>query len=151
MKEKYGAAIAEVLDILEHTNKKSVDKISKSFIQFLKNNVDEDYKVNIDYSIPLEEAQLQEETLAIIAMISYSYWCNDEEKKELLKKLKQNDIKQEVTNIEKHDFDDLFKKGLNKENNNKEEIIKNEIALIKKENLLTKIINKFKKNFKKED
>lgn len=149
MKEKYGIAIAEVLDILDHTDEKSVNKISKSFISFLKENVDDNYKVDIDYSKPLSEAKLNEKTLSIIAMISYSYWCEEEEKKELIEKIKKNDIKKEQEIREKYHTDNLFERK-NEEKNIEEQEITQSLVVIKKENFFAKIINNIKKFLRKE-
>lgn len=148
MKEKYGVAIAEVLDILDHTEEKSVNKISKSFIKFLKENADDNYKVDIDYSKPLSESNLNENTLSIIAMISYSYWCNEEEKKEMLQKLKENDIIYEQEIREKYHTDNLFERNKKEEKIEEQEITKS-LTEIKKESFLVKIINRIKKLFKR--
>lgn len=147
MKEEYGIAIAETLDILKHTEKESVNKISKSFIEFLKENAADDYKVDIDYSKPLSEVKLNKNTLTIIAMISYSYWCNEEEKKEMLQKLKENDIILEKEIREKYHTDNLFERNKKEEKAKEKEI--ESLAEIKKEGFLIKIINKIKKFFKK--
>jgi len=146
MKEEYGISIAEALDILDHTDRKSVNKISKSFMEFLKENSEDNYKVDIDYSKSLSEMNLSEKTLSIIALISYNYWCDEEEKLEMIDTLKQNDIKKEQEIREKYHTDNLFEKH---EENVEENESTEALMVMGKENILTRIINKIKKIFKR--
>ena len=97
--QEYSEAIAETLDILEHMQKSDVDKISKKFMEFLKENTSKTYKPQLDYTKNIKDMNLKEKTIGILSIINKKYWCNDEERKEFEEKLKQNEIRyQEVLN-----------------------------------------------------
>ena len=47
---EYGEAITETLDILKHTKKEDVDKISPKFMNFLKENALKTYNQELDHT-----------------------------------------------------------------------------------------------------
>lgn len=107
--QEYSEAIAETLDILEHTQKSDVDKISEKFMEFLKENTSKTYKPQLDYTKNIKDMNLKNKTIGILSIINKKYWCNDEERKGFEEKLKQNEIRyQEVLN-ERYDTNKLFK------------------------------------------
>ena len=65
IRNEYGEAAVEVLDILDNTNKDDVDKIPFSFIKFLVDNASEDYVVNFDHSKPISELNIKEKTSSL--------------------------------------------------------------------------------------
>lgn len=73
----YKEAIAEVLDILEHTREEDVEKIAPAFIEYLKTNVSTTYKPNLDHTKRIKNMKLRKETLGILAIINKKYWCNN--------------------------------------------------------------------------
>ncbi len=107
---KLQEGITEVLDILNHMDNEYVDRIPKSFINYLKKNKLNDYKVDIDYSKSLEENSLKDKTRSLLAMIYMDYWCTKEEKKEFIKVLENNQKKKDELLKEKYNPDNLFKK-----------------------------------------
>jgi len=70
----YKKAISEVLDILEHTQKKDVDKIPIVFMEFLKKNVDRMYKPYLDHTKKIKDMNLRKETISILALIKKKFW-----------------------------------------------------------------------------
>jgi len=114
--QEYSEAIAETLDILEHTRESDVNKIPKKFMNFLRENTSKTYKPNLDYTKRIKDMNLKTKTIAILSIINKKYWCNDEERKEFEEKLKENEIKYQKELSEKYDTNNLFKdKGLKKE------------------------------------
>ncbi len=107
--QEYREAIAETLDILEHTQETDVNKIPKSFINFLKENTSKTYKPKLDYSKRIRDMGLKNKTIAILSIINQKYWCNDEERKVFKEKLKQNEIKYQKELSEKYNTHELFK------------------------------------------
>lgn len=67
--QEYSEAAVEVLDILDHTNKKDVQKIPSSFIKFLVNIASTSYKVNFDHLKSMEELRLSDKTQEILGYI----------------------------------------------------------------------------------
>lgn len=86
---KYATAMTEVLYYLKGIRQEDVDKIPKKLIKYLKENALKNYECKFDYTKPLTELNLQEETKGLIAMICLNYWCETEEqKKKLCKSIK---------------------------------------------------------------
>ena len=88
-------AYAEVLDVLNNMEDEYVEKIPKSFIEYLKENSSDDYQNHVTLDKPLEKQNLNSKTLSILAAINLKYWVeSDEHKKELLNKYRENGEKQ---------------------------------------------------------
>ena len=107
-----------------------IKAINPKFIEFIKNNCDENCKSNIKPYIPLKEQDISKETKAVLALIYESYFATEEEKRQILKE------KNEQINL-KYNTDKLFK---NKEYKNE----KHELIIVKKQSFFEKIINKIK-------
>ena len=124
-------AFSEVDMILDLIDSEMKNKVSANFIKFIKEEKDNNYKPNINPELPLEEQNILPETIDILALLKLNYWCNEEEKKELLKQF-QKEAK------EKYDIDKLFKTNKTKE-------IINLPEKVESENFIKKLI-KFIKN-----
>lgn len=101
-----------ILDLIDSEMK---NKVSANFIKFIKEEKDNNYKPNINPELPLEEQNILPETIDILALLKLNYWCNEEEKKELLKVLNKNEQKFQKEAKEKYDIDKLFKTNKTKE------------------------------------
>ena len=145
LNQRYAEASVEVLDILEHMNANDLAKVSKKFINFLKENASKEYKCNLDYSKKLNDMELKEETRGLLALMYEKYWCPEEEKEELKKKFYENEKKYQEELREKYNPDNIFTK-------NQDNIIEpenNQTQLIEyKESVFRKILNKIRAFFK---
>ena len=131
---------SEVLEVLDNMEQKYVNNIPNKFIELLKMNASSDYIKHINPSIPLQKQNLNKMTLNILAIINLKYWVNDEEhKKELLEKYKQNNKR--IENLHSQNSI-VFRK---KEENVREEV---KLQVIKKEGLLRKFIKIIKNIFR---
>lgn len=140
---EYSEAITETLDILRHTKKEDVDKISPKFMIFLKENALKTYNPELDHTKKIKDMHLQPKTKAILAIIYKKFWCDDDKRKELDNIFKNNEIKYQEELREKYNPDNLFR---NKEP--KVETIENSVAMVEyKESIFTKIKNWFKRTF----
>lgn len=108
-------AFSEVDMILDLIDSEMKNKVSADFIKFIKEEKDNEYKPNIKQDIPLEEQNILPETIDILALLKLNYWCNEEEKKELLELLNKNEQKFQKEAKEKYDIDKLFKTNKTKE------------------------------------
>ena len=143
--EKYRIAVSETLDILKHTNKQDVDKISPRFIKFLNENQYPNYKSNLDHNKEIKDMNLSKETLGILGIIYRKFWCNDEQRQSFDKALIKNQIKHEKELREKYNPEDLFKKEEGQTDKESKITSQNEIATINHKNtLFSKIIMKIK-------
>ena len=134
---------------------------------FFKENASEDYKFNIDLSIPFEEHNLKDITLNVLAMLNLNYWCETEEEKHEWEVIyNQNKKKYEEELQKKHNnLDNIFNKRKEQtfkkriedkelqEKRLQEEADMLEAARIEiveyEETLLKKVINKIKTFFNK--
>ena len=144
--EEYRIAITETLDILNHTRKEDVNKISTKFMNYLKNNASETYKPSLDHSKSIKDMQLKEKTRVILAIIYRKFWCNEEQKKEFDQQIKNSELRHQAELREKYNPDNLFKKQ--EQLKNIEDVMKNEVAMTEyKESIFKKFINKMKSIF----
>ncbi len=105
-------AYAEVLDVLNNMEDEYVEKIPKSFIEYLKENSSDDYQNHVTLDKPLEKQNLNSKTLSILAAINLKYWVeSDEHKKELLNKYRENGEKQTEKLNKKTEIEEIFKKA----------------------------------------
>lgn len=70
---KYRKVFAEVLDVLEYTDRTLVRKIPREFMEFLRQNADMTHGVIFDSSKKLREQAISEEAKEILAMIYEDY------------------------------------------------------------------------------
>ena len=139
---------SEVYEILNLLGSKYIEKIPKKLYSFFEEERDLNYKKYSNLQEVENDSNIDENTLSIIAYLYIQYWCNNEdEKKELLKIYKNNDLMHEKELREKYNPDDIFKKCNNKKDNvdNIEENQANMIAY--KESIFKRIINKIKMLF----
>lgn len=102
-------SFSEVIEILNHTDKQLVEKIPDNFIKFLFENMDKEYKVEIDFFDENWDNTILEETKAILALIYRDYIVSSEERNNLLIEEKREREKQERELREKYNPDNLFK------------------------------------------
>ena len=88
-------ALAEVIEVLNHTENDIINKIPKKFISFLFDNMDKKYEVNINFSDNNWDKNIQEDTKAILAIIYRDYVATPSERQQLLEEEKNERIIQE--------------------------------------------------------
>lgn len=101
MEEVYKEAFVEVLDIINHTELKLVNKISKSFLKFLEENRSLNYESKIDFNNINWQDTVKPQTQEVIALIYRDYLVSDEKRIELTK-----EAERELA--EKYSYDKLF-------------------------------------------
>lgn len=120
------------------------DKVKKS----IDIKRDKGYTPTYSIDIPLENQNIQKDTLAILANIEYNYWCKTEnEKKEFINELKQIDKNSEKELRELYNPDNIFKR--NKPNT--QAINTEEVAMVevKEQKWYKKVFDFFRNLFKK--
>ena len=134
----------EILEILKYMDKIYVNKIPKKIIRFFEDNKASDYEFKFDVNIELEKQVLNENTLALLAILNLNYWCeNEEHKKELISQYNKNEQKYQEELREKYNPDNLFKNM-----KIKVELSKNSVVMVEyKESFFTKIKNRIKRIF----
>ena len=150
--ERYSIAMAETLHYLKGISEEDIKKIPNKFMEFLKLNSSKNYECNFDYTKPLNELKLKDETRGLISMICLNYWCETEEQKNnFIKHLNANENKYQEELQKKYSVDNLFKNNETFSNNEvvKENINQNNLPIeIKKRNIFKRILDYILKKFR---
>lgn len=142
MEEKYTKAFKEIYIILNRSSKEELNKIPKSFIEFIESNMDMEYNPQIDFNENFEKSVL-EETLILLALIYRDYLISKEEREVLI----QNEKKQLKEQEESYSVENLFKKR-KQESEECSINIEQQLTVIKEEKWYMKILNKILSIFK---
>lgn len=154
MTDEYRKTLCDIDLIINELNEEEKNKIPMKLRKLIHENKLESYQSNINTSIPLEDQQLNSTAKAFLAMLYINYWCKDEnEKKELISKLSENEKQYQKELSEKYSVDNLFK------NRRQKNLIEEETVIEKKENtnelipykesIIKKILNKIFNFFKR--
>ena len=145
MRESTIEAYAEVSSILDLMDETYVKQIPEKLRNIFKENALKTNRKEILSDVPLEQQNLNKETLGILAVLNYNYWCKDENrKKELLELYSENERKYQRELREKYNPDNIFRDKYS----NKEEVISENVAMVEyKESIFTKIKNWLKQIF----
>ncbi len=146
--EIYKNSFKEVYDILENTEEDLLSKIPNSFMNFIKNNMNVDYKTSINLNETIDKQHLLKETEAILSLIYRSYWATDEEKNEFAKKDNLELIKEEEQKKEQYQGKDIYKVFEERKNLNTI-TVDNNLMVIENESFIKRIFRKFLNIFKK--
>ncbi len=139
---EYSKSISEVLDILKHTNKDDVDKISPQFMKFLVENANKEHIPKLDHTKRIKDMGLNEKTIGILSIINTKFWCTPEQKEIFNDKLKENQKIYEEELRKKYNPNNLFKDRKIKVENN----VEDSVAMVEhKESIFSEIKNWFKR------
>ena len=145
-------AFAEIDLILNLLDIKYSSKIPAELRYTFNTQKELNYQKDIDVKRPLTEQNLTKETVSILALLNYQYWCEtEEEKNELIKQLIENDRKAEKEYRDKYNPANMFKQEKERLEKIVEETKAEQQALATKKNksFFSKIIDKIKSIFKK--
>lgn len=138
---EYSKSISEVLDILKHTNKDDVNKISPQFMKFLVENANKEHIPKLDHTKRIKDMGLNEKTIGILSIINTKFWCTPEQKGTFNDKLKENQKIYEEELRKKYNPNNLFK-----DRKIKVENIEDTVAIVEyKESIFSKIKNWIKR------
>jgi len=88
--ERYRRGITELLEILKNNDQEYTDKIPEKLLNFLEKNASKDYKIEFDKDKELKDLNLQKETKAFLSMLFLYYWCDEKDREDFLKILKDH-------------------------------------------------------------
>ena len=139
--KEFAEAITEINKIFSYLPIEYVEKIPIKLRKFFKDIESKEYIPNIDPYKQLYEQDIKPKTKTLLTIIYRNYWCNEQERAELDKKLIENDKKYEEELREKYNPDDIFKKREKTSTTVQETNLPMEI---KKESFVKKLINYIK-------
>lgn len=146
--EAYRNSFKEVYVIWENTESELLYKIPTNFINFIKDNMNNDYETNIDPSVDIDKQKLLNETEAILSLIYRSYWATDEEKKEFEIQDQKDFIENEEKKKKEYQGKDIYQIFEERKNINKI-TIDNNLMVIEKENFIKRFFKKILNIFQK--
>ena len=136
--------LSEVYDILNILGNDYISKIPKSLFEYIKYERNDRKINNFDIEKNIDEQDLSIEAIEFISYLNLQYWSNEEQKMELIKKYKENELNYEKMLKEKYNYNNILKNETTKE-----VVIKEQLVEIKKDNIILKIINKIKDIFRR--
>ncbi len=148
MKEEYKEAFAEVEQILNLMPTNLSSKIPLGFKQIISSEKSKTYHPKI--SEPIEECQLKDDTIVILAIIYRDFLCTKEEREKLIERDSNKLLEFESKLREKYNPDDIFKKRKETTEKYIENNEEKNIAIIPEEKWYRRIFNIIKGLFKKE-
>ena len=129
MENENKKAYSEVIEILKTIDsEKRLEALPMEMLEVLKSKADPEYKPKISAEIPLDEQNLQPETLSILSWIAIKYWkdeinneenniINEEKVENILEDKKQDDIEQIKNDLEENEEQESIDKIHLKEHN----------------------------------
>lgn len=135
-------AISEVLEILDYMDEEYKNKLPSKFLKFLQENKDNNYKKHININKNINSQITKSKTKALLGVIFYNFWCNEEERKEFEKLLKKNEIKKQEELSKNYNYEDLFKKI-----EKIEHVVDEKLPVIIRKTWYQKLFNTLKKFF----
>lgn len=148
--ETYRNSFKEIYDILQNTEDELVSKIPINFIDFIKSNMNSNYKTTINLYIDIDKQPLSQQTTALLALIYRSYWATNTEKQEFAIKDKNEFIEKEKRKKEEYKGKDIYNIFAETDNINVNKTsVNNDLVVIKEKNFIKKLFNKILSIFKK--
>ena len=96
MENNLKKAYSEIYEILNLMEEEYVNKVPQKLRDLFKMEKEDNFSVNINIDKPLENQNLQKDTLTILAVLCINYWSeSDEEKQELIKLFRDVDKRNE--------------------------------------------------------
>lgn len=137
---------AELSEILKMMEPKEVNKIPKKLLEVIEKEKSNTYIPNYSSKIELNSQNIKKETLVMLALLYINYWCEDEnEKKEYLKLIEENEQKYRQQIREKTDIKYITRTQKIEKNNVPEQ----ELAVVKNKSFIKNVIEKIKSFLKK--
>ncbi len=159
----YTKVFSEMYEIEKYLPAEFKRKLPSKLVKLIEDNRDTSYEFKYDFSKSLTEQDISEETKDFLTSLYLMYYCDQEKKEEILSCMKKNSIENEKRLREKYSAENIFNKTENTAENEAKigDEVSNESSdniateenniTIKKDSILTKIINKIKGLFSKND
>ena len=136
---EYKIAYSEILEILKHISKKEQEKVPSNMIEMFKANASENSNFAYNLKKTLQEQNVSEIAISIIAILYRDYWATKEQRQKILN---FQNREREKYKAEKYDVNNIFK-GKN-EIKPTITIAEEYPVIVKKQNFIQRIIGKVK-------
>lgn len=144
---------SEVLGVLLALGNKYIKKLPSTMIPYLMENCNRNNIPKIDKNKRIEEQKISEDARIYLTMIKLKYWCtSEEEKKEIIQILKNNEEQYQEILRQKYNSDNLFKKynlDISDNKDEKKELADNmKLSKIEKKGFFAKLFDRIRRLFK---
>ena len=150
---EYRNSLYELSEIFKILDKNLIAKIPQRLKDIIAKEKSTNYNFKLDYSKKLSEQKLSETTELFLTTLHLKYWCNEEEKQQILNAMRENENKYQEELRERYNPDNLFKNKYNsvENNNNQEQAVRQQMQMIecKDESWFKKMFTKIKNFFKR--
>ena len=155
---EFADASSELIEILKYLPQNEVEKVPQKLRSFFTKVANKNYVTKIDPNKSMQEQEIKEKTKDLITVLYRNYWCNEDERTSLDKKLIENDKKYEEMLRKKYNSENIFgvkekvTEEYKEEIKEEKELIENttqEMIKYTKLNFLQKIFEKIKSFFKR--
>ena len=92
---EFADASSELIEILKYLPQNEVEKVPQKLRSFFTKVANKNYVTKIDPNKSMQEQDIKEKTKDLITVLYRNYWCNEDERTSLDKKLIENDKKYE--------------------------------------------------------
>ena len=147
-KEQTIQAYTEIGCLLKFFPISYIEKLPNELLRIINDKTDRKYIINVDTTKKINEQKISNQTKKILAVLTYNYWSNNEQKENLKSKLYINEQIFQSKLAEQYSTENLFKA-------NKQPLVdvntsKEQVQMVEyKENFFIKFINVIKNIFKK--
>ncbi len=140
---EYIQANTEIKCLLKYFPIYYIKKLPSKLLEMIYRNSDEKYNIDVDLKKDLKNQNISKKTKDMLAVLTYNYWSSENEKKDIIERLNENEHNYQEELRKKYNADNIFK---NRET--KVEAVENYVAIVEyKESIFTKIKNWFKRIF----
>ena len=148
---EYKNTLCEVSVILKNMDKFLVSKIPENVKKKIEEDKSQNYKFEYNFNKGLSEQKMLKTTKLYLTMLFLRFLCTEEEKKEILKIMNENEAKYKEELLEKqkmYSANNIFKENATKKSVVEEK--QDNVQMVKyKENIFSKFFNKIKNMLKK--
>ena len=145
-KEQTIQAYTEIGCLLKEFPISYIEKLPNKLLEIINDKADRKYIIYVDTTKKINEQKISDQTKKFLAVLTYNYWSNNEQKEILKSKLYINEQAFQNKLSAKYSTENLFK-------SNRQTIVdvqKEQVQLVKyKENFFIKFLNVLKNIFKR--
>ena len=81
--------LAEMYQVIQHCSYPVKKKIPDKFVDFLRKNMDENWKGDLDFMLKLNDMNLLPGTRVLISLVYRDFLCTESERKEMIEEKRQ--------------------------------------------------------------
>ena len=140
---EYIQANTEIKCLLKYFPINYIKKLPTKLLEMIYKNSDDKYNIEVDLKKDLKNQHISKKAKDMLAVLTYNYWSSENEKKDIIERLNENENTYQEKLREKYNPDSIFK-----DRERKAEAVENSNAMLEyKESIFTKIKNWFKRTF----